>query len=248
VASGQGTVLELDLSDLKSVSKFAKAFIGTNLPLNFLILNAGIMMVPELELSAQGYEKQFAVNHLGGFQLSRLLESKILATGNESDPARLIYLSSEAAEFWGGPDADGGMAQQVPPCAPGGRPYHPFHLYNLAKALNVLTAKEQQRRWGPGKNAIAVAVHPGIIRTALLSNAGPIEGAFYGWPFSYAQKSVAQGASTTLYAALAPNVVTEAREGEYFYYNNAAQSPWRPEFFSDGIAKEVWERSLKLVR
>ena len=123
---------------------------------------------------------------------TKLLESKVLASGTVDEPARVVYVSSEANEMWAGPGSGEGLAEQVPPT----RAYHPFHNYCLSKACNVATAKEQQKLWGAEATAIAVSIHPGIIKTNLLANAGKIEGAFYGWPFLYAQKSVEQGAST----------------------------------------------------
>ena len=53
-------VEHLELSDLESVASFAKNFTG---PLDILINNAGIMSLPTKEVSKQGYEMQFAVNH-----------------------------------------------------------------------------------------------------------------------------------------------------------------------------------------
>jgi len=242
-ATGKGTVLELDLTDLKSVEKFAKAFLATKLPLHVLMLNAGIMMPPTKEISKQGHELQFAVNHLGGFYLTKLLSAKVLASGTKETPARVVYVASEAAELWNGPGAGEGMAEQVPPT----RAYHPLHCYSLSKALNILTAKEQQRRWGPDATAICVAIHPGIIKTNLLANAGAIEGAFYGWPFLYAQKSIAQGASTQVYASVAEQVVAEVRAGAFYYYNNDKQTVWRASDYSDEVCKETWELSMKLL-
>jgi len=92
-----------------------------------------------------------------------------------------------------------------------------------------------------------VAIHPGIIKTNLLANAGAIEGAFYGWPFLYAQKSIAQGASTQVYASVAEQVVAEVRAGAFYYYNNDKQTVWRASDYSDEVCKETWELSMKLL-
>jgi NAD(P)-dependent dehydrogenase (short-subunit alcohol dehydrogenase family) len=157
----------------------------------------------------------------------------------------VVFIASVAAQLWFGPN-DKGMADFVPLTLF----YHPYNTYGLSKALNVLTAKEQQRHWGPGATAITVAAHPGIIATDLLIHNGkgeyPIEGALFGWPFSYGQKSVAQGASTIMHAALAPHVVAEVRSGIYFYSNNAASETWNPEYFTDAVGKDTWTRSAAL--
>lgn len=243
---GKGTVLALDLADLSSVKSFAKAFEELKLPLHLLINNAGVMMPSKDNtqlLSKQGRELHFDTNHVGHFQLTALLEKKLLATSDAASPARVVYVSSEGASMWNGPGAAGSMADQVPPT----REYSGIHLYALSKALNILTAKEQQKRWGNSTNAIAVAVHPGIVATSLLDNAGPIAAAFFGWPFAFAQKSVAQGASTTIYAALAKQVVDECRAGAFYYYNNKKQDLLHPEYFSDAVAKQTWELTEKLL-
>mmetsp|Transcript_8046 Transcript_8046/g.16250 ORF Transcript_8046/g.16250 Transcript_8046/m.16250 type:complete len:160 (-) Transcript_8046:404-883(-) len=75
--SGKGAVLEMDLSDLRSVESFVAEFKRLELPLHILINNARIMM-PGLQKkkSVQGHELQFAVNHLGHFHLTSLLEEK----------------------------------------------------------------------------------------------------------------------------------------------------------------------------
>lgn len=259
--SGKGTVLELDLSDLRSVERFAQAFLRLQLPLHLLINNAGIMM-PGLtkKLSAQGHELHFAVNHLAHFLLTRLLEPKLLATGTDADPARAIYLTTSGIELWGGPAEGGGMAQQLPPFLPGGRAYHAFHAYTLSKAMNTLTAKEQQRRWeGAGqRRAVALSLNPGLVGGLLggggrtmLDEAGPLRGAFYSWPFAHAQKNLAQGAATSVFAALAKQVVGEVRNGTFYYQNSAADAPGgvsgHPEFFDAAVATEVWTRTVDVL-
>merc|ERR1719464_366788 len=71
-------VFALDLSSLQSVRDFATAYTQKQLPIHFLINNAGIMALPEFKTSAQGYELQFAVNHVGHFYLTKLLLPTLL--------------------------------------------------------------------------------------------------------------------------------------------------------------------------
>ena len=102
--SGKATVLELDLSDLRSVESFAAEFKKLELPLHILVNNAGIMMPGfEKKRGAQGHELQFSVNHLGHFHLTSLLEEKILASNTVGNPGRVLYLTSSGLEFWNGP-------------------------------------------------------------------------------------------------------------------------------------------------
>lgn len=79
--------MALDLSDLKSVAAFAKQFKARKTALHLLINNAGVMACPETK-TADGFETQFGVNHLGHFFLTTLLLDVLLA----SKPARVVCL------------------------------------------------------------------------------------------------------------------------------------------------------------
>ena len=84
--------MRLDLNDLNSVREFAIAFNQKYDKLDTLMLNAGIMALPDRQETAQGHEKQFGVNHLGHFLLTKLLMMKV----NASQEGRIIVLSSLA--------------------------------------------------------------------------------------------------------------------------------------------------------
>ena len=253
--SGKATIIKMDLADLRSVESFVEEFNELQLPLHLLINNAGIMMPGVTKKrSKQGHELQFAVNHLGHFRLTQLLEENILSSNTVENPGRVLYLTSSGIEFWNGPGKDG-LKAQIPPET---RKYHPFFGYILTKAFNTLTAKEQQRRW-KGKSAIAMSLNPGLVGglsggggPTMLDTAGPIKGAFYGWPFAHAQRSAAYGAATTIHTALAKEVVDEVRSGVTYYNNYEATVPgamsMHPEWFDESIAKEAWERTLKVLK
>eukprot|EP01118_Nematostelium_gracile_P010321 TRINITY_DN3541_c0_g1_i2.p1 TRINITY_DN3541_c0_g1~~TRINITY_DN3541_c0_g1_i2.p1 ORF type:complete len:217 (-),score=54.58 TRINITY_DN3541_c0_g1_i2:607-1257(-) len=84
--------LLLDLNSLQSVRDCVENFKSKDLPLHLLVNNAGIMALPNREVSADGFEKQMAVNHLGHFLLTNLLLDVI----KDSAPARIINVSSRA--------------------------------------------------------------------------------------------------------------------------------------------------------
>lgn len=84
--------MQLDLNDLKSVKAFADAFNAKYSKLDILLNNAGIMCLPERQVTAQGYEKQIGVNHLGHFALTNMLLGKIRA----SKEGRIVNVSSIA--------------------------------------------------------------------------------------------------------------------------------------------------------
>ncbi|KAD4178378.1 hypothetical protein E3N88_26969 [Mikania micrantha] len=92
-------VMELDLSSLSSVRKFATKFISSSLPLNILINNAGVM-APPFMLSKDKIELQFATNHLGHFLLTQLLLETMKHTSHEQNKeGRIVNVSSEAHRF-----------------------------------------------------------------------------------------------------------------------------------------------------
>ncbi|CAN0186092.1 unnamed protein product, partial [Phaeothamnion confervicola] len=95
---GKATFMLLDLASLESVRSFTEAFKKEGLPLDVLVLNAGVMMDASLSLfllgrraeSADGHEMHWAVNHLGHFLLANLLLPKL----EKSKDGRIIVLSS----------------------------------------------------------------------------------------------------------------------------------------------------------
>ena len=243
-----GKVLELDLSDFDSVKAFAAAFATLELPLHYLVANAGVMALPERRLSKQGHEMQFASNHAGHYLLARLLEARILAAGTATAPARAVFVSSHGYDVWenkGAGSLTKRLADQVPPT----REYDPFMNYGLTKALNVLTAAELQRRWDEGGNAVAVSVHPGLIVTNFLSSSSAhgIEALFFGPLYQWAHKSVQQGASTTVHCLTSPEVPAEARREVTAYYANNAQATPNSRVLDAGVSAEAWRLSELIV-
>eukprot|EP00667_Euglena_gracilis_P016927 EG_transcript_17766 len=99
----------LDLADLQSVRKCAKEFEEKYGILNVLMNNAGVMAIPQRQVTADGFEKQFGINHLGHFALTGLLQASLLR-GAGSGHSRVInvssaasYLTNEAAFDFDGP-------------------------------------------------------------------------------------------------------------------------------------------------
>ena len=91
---GRVSFAALDLADLESVRGFANAFNAATSRLDMLILNAGVMVPPESK-TAQGFELQFGVNHLGHFALTGALLPLVQST----EGARIVVVSSTAAQM-----------------------------------------------------------------------------------------------------------------------------------------------------
>jgi len=150
--NAQLEVMPLHLDQPASVRAFAKAFLAKHPKLNLLIGNAGVMACP-LERTAEGWEMQFATNHLGHFLLGNLLAPALIAGA----PSRLISVSSAGHQF--SPVVFDDIHFEK-------RPYDKWASYGQAKTANILFAVEFDRRFS-GKGVRAFANHPGGIRTEL---------------------------------------------------------------------------------
>jgi len=234
-----GTVeyMELDLMDLDNVRTFAQNFLALNSPLHYLICNAGIMATPYRQ-TKQGFESQFGTNHLGHFLLTNLLLDKLKA----SAPSRVVVVSSALHKkkqiYWDGFLSDG-------------KGYSPFGAYGQSKVANVLFAMELDRRLeeeakaAGAKHRVTVhSLHPGVIATDLTRDwKGGSAFMALARPFF---KSIPQGAATTLYCALAPDLETKGGK----YYADCAETKPVPHPSLEPLdksARRLWEASEKLV-
>jgi NAD(P)-dependent dehydrogenase (short-subunit alcohol dehydrogenase family) len=142
-------VAPLDLADQASARSLAASWDG---PLDILIDNAGVMAAP-LMRTPEGWELQFATNHLGHFTLATGLHGALAAAGQ----ARIVSVSSSAHLGSGIVFDDIHFLH---------RPYDPWLAYGQSKTANVLFAVEATRRWAD--DGITVnALMPGAIRTGL---------------------------------------------------------------------------------
>ncbi|KAI9713576.1 MAG: hypothetical protein M1820_000958 [Bogoriella megaspora] len=154
--------LECDLNSLASVRAAAKTFASESQRLDILMNNAGIMAVPQA-LSKDGYEIQFATNHLGHALFIKLLLPTLLKTAE--DPAadvRVITLSSTGAWF---PPKGGIQFEAVrttQELGVGGKSLR----YGQSKLANILYADELSRHY---PQLTSVSIHPGIVQTQLVS-------------------------------------------------------------------------------
>ena len=194
----------LDLADQASVASFVSDWDG---PLHLLINNTGVMALQELTLTPEGWELQFATNHLGHFALALGLRDALAAAGD----ARIVSLSSR-----------GHLRSPVvfEDINFSSRPYDPWLAYGQSKTANVLFAVEATRRWG-ADGITANAVHPGAIAETNLSrhmNAEELATLRESGTFRF--KTVAQGAATSVLVATTPQL--EGIGGRYFEDCNEA--------------------------
>ncbi|EOY24775.1 NAD(P)-binding Rossmann-fold superfamily protein isoform 3 [Theobroma cacao] len=159
-------VMELDLSSLASVRKFASEYQSSSLPLNLLINNAGVMATPFM-LSHENIELQFATNHLGHFLLTNLLLETMKNTARESSrEGRIVNLSSEGHRIV---YREGIRFDKINDESG----YFSWLAYGQSKLSNILHAKELARRLKEeGVEITANSVHPGAIMTNLMRHHG----------------------------------------------------------------------------
>jgi NAD(P)-dependent dehydrogenase (short-subunit alcohol dehydrogenase family) len=192
-ATGKVTVLSLDLADLHSVRSFAERWLFTNDKLDLLIENAGVMALPDLQHSAEGWELQLATNVLGHQLLAVLLAPALLAAA----PSRIVCLSSIGHRRSPFHAEDPHFAH---------RPYDPWSAYGQSKTGNSLLAVALTDRLGY-RGVTANAVPPGGIMTNLQRHMDPDAPRKMGWVDEDGNvnprfKTVEQGAATTVWAAV----------------------------------------------
>ena len=188
-------IVEMDLGNLNSVRKFTEDFKESFGKLDLLINNAGIMACPETRIG-NGWESQFAVNHIGHF----LLTKELMDTMAENDGARFVSLSSSAHSLTGILWDDIHFQNNS---------YDKWMAYGQSKTASSLIAIEFHRRM-VDKGVSGFSVHPGGILTPLQRHLQKEEMVALGWmdengsPSEMAKnffKTTSQGASTTLWCA-----------------------------------------------
>lgn len=143
---------ELELDKPASVRKFAASYLASHDALNILINNAGVMACP-LSRTPEGWEMQFATNHIGHFLLTCLLSPALV----KGAPARVVNLSSGGHNF-GPVDFDDIHFNH--------RDYDKFQSYGQSKTANILFSIELDNRLRD-RGVRVNAVHPGVIITDL---------------------------------------------------------------------------------
>ncbi|TMW63699.1 hypothetical protein Poli38472_002640 [Pythium oligandrum] len=243
---GAGPVefMQLDVSDMSSVKRFSDEFKKTHDRLDMLINNAGVMAIPYAE-TVDGFEAQFATNHLGHFVLTAQLFDLLQA----SAPSRIVNVSSVAHRTALTFNEDNIMPRK--------EKYDQWQAYAISKLSNILFTKELARRFeANGITGVTAAVcHPGSTDTNLISAPTEKSGWLWSttWKFARAlpiYQTAPMGALPTLYAATAPGV----KNGQYFgprgfqalWGYPALEEPTK-QAKSESAAQKLWELSERLT-
>ena len=213
-------VERLDLSDQMSVAAFVTRWSG---PLDILVNNAGIMATPELR-TKEGWELQFATNHLGHFALTTELHDALQAAGQ----SRVVVVSSVGHVNGEVLFDDLDFAQH---------PYDAWAAYSQSKTANILFAVEAAKRWA--SDGIAVnALNPGRIADTNLSRHMETPPATFDpkGGTGVSVKTIEQGAATSVLLAASPLV--DGVTGRYFEDCQEAVP------FETGVRRGVTEYAL----
>ena len=240
-------VAQLDLANLASIQRFAADWLQTGKPLDILINNAAIMACP-LTRTPQGWEAQFATNHIGHFSLTTALLPALQKAATSTGDARVVCLSSSGHKI-AGVDFDDIHFER--------REYSKWKAYGQAKSANALMALGLHLKYA-GHGITANAVHPGGIMTGLQKFLPLEEMRALGWlkpddtPLDLF-KTPKQGAATSVWAATAPALkghgglyLEDCRQGLPAAPDNRV-SGFSPHIADAGNALRLWDVSSAMI-
>ena len=180
------------------------------------------------QLSEDGIEKTFAVNHLGYFLLTTLLLERL----KESAPARIVNVASDAHKPASLDFDDLGTEKN----------YAIMKAYGRSKLANIYFTYELARRL-EGTAVTVNALHPGFVATQIGANNIPLIGRLVKWFINRSAVDVESGARTQIFLATSPAVAGVS--GTYFVDCEAVDSSEIS--YNDDLAKQLWEISIQMV-
>lgn len=221
--SAKVDLLTADFGHQASIREMSSEFLSRYDRLDVLINNAGAIH-RNRELSADGIEKTFAINHLGYFLLTNLLLERI----KQASPSRIVVVASNAhrSAKW-----DWNNLQ-------GERKYHYFGAYCISKLANVLFTNALARRLA-GSGVTINAVHPGEVQTGIVRQIPPL----FAWLFNRIAITAERGSDGLVHLATSDTV--EGQTGKYF----EKMRETRPSPLSQDteLSEKLWELSEKLT-
>jgi NAD(P)-dependent dehydrogenase (short-subunit alcohol dehydrogenase family) len=229
IAAQSGVLPDLVTADLSSQASIRKAAgdLGSRYPrLHVLINNAGV--IPrKREVTVDGLEMQFAVNHLAYFLLTNLLLPQLQAGA----PSRIVNVSS-GAHSHATLDFDDLQAE---------RGYQSKQVYSRTKLANILFTYELSRRLR-ATGVTANCLNPGVVATRMLADymGVPLAGAALASTFGAKPE---EGAQTSIYLASSPEV--ESVTGKYFERKQAIPSSRAS--YDEAAARRLWQVSERLT-
>jgi retinol dehydrogenase 12 len=217
-------VIEGDLSSLQSISKAAEHIKSRYANVDVLINNAGGVFSKK-EMTEDGFEWAFQINHLAHFLLTNLLLESLL----KSEEPRVINLSSEAHRI-------GSINFVNLNCE---KKFRTWRQYGATKLMNILFAKGLANRFAD-KGLSAFSVHPGVVKTEFGANNRGFLGYFNKMPFLITPE---KGAETSIY--LATQDIKKLNNGGYYKKSMISYSSLESQDIE--VQNHLWEISVKLL-
>ncbi|TVR21282.1 MAG: SDR family oxidoreductase [Anaerolineaceae bacterium] len=225
-----------DLSVMAEIRDLADAFRAKYDRLDVLVNNAG-MIFTSRELTPDGFEKTFALNHLSYFMLTNLLMDMLRQTGTPEQKARVVNVSSSAHSF-GKLDFSN---------LNGEKSYNAMGAYGVSKLCNILFTNALARRLLAEEAPVTVnSLHPGIVRTGFGKNNDGLLGTLTRAGTTVLQMfglSAEKGAETQIYLASSREV--EGVSGQYFEKKKISRS--NSVSNNEGIQERLWEVSGQMT-
>ncbi len=229
--AGRPVLVELlDLADRASIAAFVQRWRGA---LHVLVNNAGVMALPQ-QYTPEGWEMQFATNHLGHYALASGLRPALA----RAHGARIVSVSSSAHQL--SPLIFDDIHFRF-------RPYEPILAYGQSKTANILLAVAASARWADD-GITCNALTPGAIMTNLQRHRGGMSTP------PELRKTVDEGAATSVFVATSP--LLEGIGGRYFVDCNEAEPVAQrtgdttgvaPYALDAGNANRLWELSAAMT-
>ena len=239
ISSASHTIYYADLSRIREMKRVAAEIVAAESRIDVLINNAGAMF-GRRELTEDGLESTFALNHMAYFVLTQGLRERLVA----SAPARVVNTASAAHES-GTLDLDDLQSEKIYRDSGFlewlrfGGPAYP--VYARSKLLNILFTRELARRLA-GTGVTANCLHPGFVATRFGDQTGGLVSFGIGIAKRFAL-TPEQGAETIIYLASSPEVANVS--GEYFDKCRIATPSQAAQ--DDGAAGRLWRESAKLA-
>jgi NAD(P)-dependent dehydrogenase (short-subunit alcohol dehydrogenase family) len=243
---GRVELLEMDLESLDSVRAAAKNFLSKSTKLNVIVNNAGVMATPQGK-TKDGFETQFGTNHLAHFLFFNLLKDTLIASSTPEFNSRVVCVSSSGHRGGGVHFDDYGLEKGE---------YNPWVSYSQSKTANIYMASEIENRYG-SQGLHGISLHPGGIWTPLQKHMSEerLKAMKSAPGVDKIIKSPAQGAATSIYAAIGKEwegkgrIFLEdcAQPGPLVDYNDYSQAGYAAHAFDKEKEAKLWEDSLKMV-
>lgn len=231
---------ELNLGSLDSVHKFAADFKDKYDRLDILLNNAGVMAIPRQE-TADGFEMQLGVNHLGHFALTGLLLDVIVNT-----PKARIHNVTSTANFTGSINFDDLMGEED---------YSRWRAYGQSKLANVFFAFELHKRLSAaGFDTMANVSHPGLVVGNLQANSVEqsgthIEALLYRIVRPILAQDISKGVLPMLYGMTAEDAKGGVLYGPRYFHHRGYPSETKAnkDAYDVEARERFWEISEELT-